>query len=290
MKKTEVEYALDSLSKLVEYVFEHRQGPIPPLTYQKLAARIGKLNRLGDPHPRMGRILGKMGHMFDGLVGDWGEGIPHIQSLVVNKTGKLKGLPDEGIKEFWEEYPTLSRAAKEDKTRTEYKKIVAFGSRWNEVLASLDLPKLTQQDDAPTDSKSFGKGGESEQHKALKEHVRQNPEIVGASKEWEAISEYALASLDEVDVLFKGDVSCIAVEVKSVLSDGCPDDYKRGLYQTIKYGAVLQAMILEETYGLPSQITSVLVLESVLPAQFRQLAEVLGVTVIENVKVTRRAV
>jgi hypothetical protein len=275
--KTEDEYARTSLSKLVEYAFAHRQGPIPPLTYEELAARIGRLNRHGDGHGHgMGGILGKMGHLFDGLDGEWGEGIPHIQSLVVNKTGKWKGLPAEGISEFWKDYPALSRNEKENKVRAEYERIIAFGSRWNDVLEKLDLAKIAETAPGAGNLRQYGKGGESKEHKALKEHVRRNPEIVGASKGWQSFTEYALASLDEVDVLFKSAAACIAVEVKSIVSDAFPADYERGLYQTIKYSAVLKAMARSGKGDIPSDITAVLVLESALPGQYRDLARILG--------------
>lgn len=283
--KTEDEYARDSLSKLVEHVFAHRQGPIPPLTYKKLAGQIGRLNKHGEPHPRMGRILGKMGHLFDGLDGDWGEGIPYIQSLVVNKTGKWEGLPDEGIKEFWIDYPTWSRREKENKVRAEHEKIINFGSRWNDVLEKLSLPKIIQPAIPTSGVKPFGKGGESKEHKALKEYVRAHPEIVGAPTDSISFLEYALPSLDEIDVLFKNSVICIAVEVKSAVSDKCPSDYERGLYQTIKYAALVKAMALSGDYDIPATIMAVLLLESSLPAQYRGLAQVLGVTVLENIKI-----
>jgi hypothetical protein len=60
----------------------------------------------------MGNVLGRMGHLLKDIEGEWGEGIPHIQSLVVNMTGKLKNLPDKGIKEFWPEYPAMSYVEK----------------------------------------------------------------------------------------------------------------------------------------------------------------------------------
>lgn len=90
--------------------------------------------------------------------------------------------------------------------------------------------------------------------------------------------------MDEVDVLFKSSKKCIAVEVKSFLSDRLPSDYERGLYQTIKYGALLIAMVAAGRRDIPPTIESVLVLESALPEQFRKLAERLGVTVYENAR------
>jgi hypothetical protein len=86
-------------------------------------------------------------------------------------------------------------------------------------------------------------------------------------------------------VFFKSDDACIAVEVKSTICDSFPADYERGLYQTIKYGALLKAMTRDRRYAIPFSIRVVLLLESKLPLEYKRTAEVLGVEVIENVKI-----
>jgi len=112
-----------------------------------------------------------------------------------------------------------------------------------------------------------------------------HPELVGATSAWKSFVEYPLPSLDEIDVLFKSDDECVGVEVKSAISDAYPADYERGLYQTIKYRALLTAMTHDKRYAMPSNIRVVLVLESQLPLEYKTTAEVLGVEVIENVRV-----
>jgi len=253
--------------------------------YSQLAEGIERLNKHGEGHGHgMGIILGKMGHLLKNIEGEWGEGIPHIQSLVVNMTGKLKNLPDEGIREFWPEYPEMSYVEKVNRTRIEHQRIVEFGSRWNDVLKRLGLPEVTTSNDTKNATVTFGSGGESESHKRLKEFVRNNPELVGAKSNWHSFLEYPLPSLDEIDVVFKSVDACIAVEVKSAISDGFPFDYERGLFQTVKYGALLAAMARSGQYDIPSQIKIVLVLESRLPTEFRALAKLLGVMILENIK------
>ena len=87
-----------SLAELVKHVFKHSSDSLEGITYQELAGRIDRLNKHGIGHGHgMGDVLGKMGHLLQDLSGEWGESIPHIQSLVVQKTGGLKGLPDDGI-------------------------------------------------------------------------------------------------------------------------------------------------------------------------------------------------
>lgn len=283
--KTSEEQARESLVKLVEYVFDHRSGLIAGLTYEDLATRIGRINKHGVGHAHgMGAVLGKMGHLLQGLEGEWNEPIPHIQSLAVQKTGSGRNLPDDGIREFWPDYPKMAPTEKQNRTRVEHLRILEFGSRWNDVLTQLGLPTVPPANNPLTAARRNGAGGESDEHKALKEYVRQHPEIVGATSEWQSFVEYPLPSLDEIDIVFKTPTACIAVEVKSAVSDGSPSDYERGLYQTIKYHALLKAMAMAGCPEIPGTIRSVLVLESGLPQQFRSLATTLGVTVFENVR------
>ena len=278
---TNEQQARSSLSQLVAHVYQHQNGPISGLTYQQLASRIGRLNKHKKAHARgMGNVLGKMGHLLQGLEGAWGEPIPHIQSLVIMKSGPNRSLPDDGIKEFWPQYPDLTKPEKENRVRREYQKILEFGSRWDEVLNRLRIQPAT----ATVKQKWFGKGGESSEHKALKQYVKSHPEIVGATAEWESIEEYVLPSLDEIDVFLKSADACIAVEVKSKISDSFPADYERGLYQTIKYRALLSAMAQDGRYHIPPNILSVLVLESKLPPEHKMTAETLGIEAIENVR------
>ena len=145
MNSTE-ELARKSLATLIHHVFDRRHGQISGITYKDLAARIGRLTKHGEGHARgMGDVLSKMGSMLKDLEGEWGEPIPHIQSLVVLKTGELKGLPDLGIEEFWKDYPEMSLAEKRNRTRIEHRRIADFGSRWNDVLDRLGLDKEYQE-------------------------------------------------------------------------------------------------------------------------------------------------
>ena len=130
----------------------------------------------------------------------------------------------------------------------------------------------------------MGRGtGESIHHLELKKAVRGNPELVGATKTWKSFVEFALPSLDLIDVLFLSVDACVAVEVKSRISS--EDDCTRGIYQTIKYGAILRAMHAAGHCDGRQNVTSLLVLESALTAKCRSLAQKLGVRLIENFNV-----
>lgn len=278
-------WAAASLQALVRHVFDCRGNGLITITYEELATRIGRKTKSGDrPWARgLGKVLGRMGHALAAIGDEWQEVVPHIQGIVVQKTGPGRDLPDDGIKEFWPQYPTLTRTEKELKVRSELARVEQFGSRWNDVLEKLHLARVIASSPAAAAARRYGSGGESPQHKALKEHVRCNPAIVGANKDSKAISEYVLPSLDEVDVVFLSDEGCVAVEVKSSVSDRVSGDFERGIYQAIKYLALLQAMSLDKKHRICPNIRSVLVLQGSLPADLRDLAKLLSVEVIENV-------
>lgn len=271
------------LVALVRHVLAHQGKILAGITYQELARRIDFLNKNGDPHPRLGSVLGKMGHKLETVGTEFPEGIPDIQALVVVKTGPNEGIPDDGIKEFWDGYDRLNRLEKENKAFAEWDKIAAFSSRWTRVLQLLKLLPQELPADSTLTSASRRGGGESPAHLALKAYVKANPGLVGMPSDAEAFEEYALPSLDVVDVLFKTSGCWTAVEVKSSVSDAVAGDYKRGLYQTIKYEALFNAMRSESSYEVPGQIRVVLVLEGSLPADHAPLRDALGAAVIENI-------
>lgn len=279
------ERAKQCLSALVEHVLRSAPDTPSPLTYERLAELIGRLRTRSQlPHPRgMGKILGSLGHMLLDLQTQNGIRIPEIQSLVVNKNGRLKGFPDDGIKEFWKDYPKMSKIAKIDRLAVEYARIAQFGIRWNDVLVSLGLPAVQP----PPVVRGGRAGGESLRHLALKEAVRQNPHLVGAGADWESIVECPLRSLDLVDVVFRSADTCIAVEVKSRISS--EDDCRRGIYQTIKYRAILEAMHTARDSEGRQIVRSLLVIEGALTPALRTLAQRLGVTVIENFRIPELA-
>ena len=279
---THEELAAKCLVELVKHVLAHQNRTLVGITYEELARRIGFLNKHGEPQSRLGKVLGKMGHELETIEAAVPEGIPHIQALVVVKSGKNRGIPDDGIKEFWDGYDRLSRTEKENKAFAEWQTIAGFGSRWNTVLEQLHLPVVVGTDLGAAQAR--GRGGESPAHKALKAHVKANPHLVGVEQGAEAFEEYALPSLDTLDVLFKTATCWTAVEVKSSISDGAPGDYERGLFQIVKFTALLQAMRRDPKYSVPETLRVILVLENSLPIALTALKTILGITVFERVR------
>jgi hypothetical protein len=126
-------------------------------------------------------------------------------------------------------------------------------------------------------------GGESQAHKILKEFIAATPSLVGASKNATSRCEFALRSADEIDVLFQSREEWVGVEVKASTSDGNLRDYQRGLYQVVKYRALLEAQARIDHPDHTPQVRVLLALELALPAQLRQVAKALDVVLLERV-------
>ena len=131
-------------------------------------------------------------------------------------------------------------------------------------------------------SKHFGKnskGGESIHHKRLKDFILHNPERIGISDDITfCAAEFITLSQDRIDVLFKTKTTTYAVEVKSDISDD--DDIVRGIFQAVKYQAVLEAQ--GKVNGDTNDIKSILVIGRTLPPMALTMAKILDVSVIEN--------
>lgn len=127
---------------------------------------------------------------------------------------------------------------------------------------------------------AFRAGGESEEHKRLKLFVAAHPESIGLGRNvGTGEVEHPLPSGDTVDVLFQHNGDWVAVEVKSSLSNNL--DVARGLFQCVKYRAVIEAV--QATRNLDQNARAVLVLEGAFPADLIGVKNTLGVEVIEKV-------
>lgn len=246
--------------------------------YSDLAAELGM------PNPRnLNYPLGSIGTAIEELSREWGEKIPAIQCLVVNKD---TDLPGEGIGWFVRdkgEFRSLPRRKQQAIVDGVQAEVFAY-PRWNEVLAAFGLePVQKSYEREIADAARYQGGGESELHKALKAFVAANPGIVGvSSRAGMGRQEHPLPSGDTVDVFFSYRAIRTAVEVKSRISP--PADIVRGLYQCVKYRAVLNACVVAE--NSEDTVEVALVLESSLPKDLADLRSRLDVTVVENVRAT----
>ena len=159
-------------------------------------------------------------------------------------------------------------------------KIFSF-SKWRKVLDQLHLkPAVLEHKAAVKKAVNLGGGGESEQHKKLKNYIADHPEVLKLPSKLRGIIEYALPSGDTVDVLFENSDDVIGVEVKSALS--VESDIVRGIFQCVKYRAVINAYLASK--GLPQNGRAVLIIEAALPKYLSPLKNMLSVEVLDKVK------
>src|SRR5262249_50730841 len=234
---------------------------------------------LDMPNPRnLNYPLGSIGQTLERLSQVWGQSIPPLQCVVVNKS---TGLPGEGIGWFirQEDFRLLSRAQQREIVRGQLARVFAY-PRWREVLDALSLP-YTPPDFSTRirQAANFG-GGESDRHRRLKEFIAQNPQIIGlATTTPEGTLELPLASGDSLDVSFEVGADWTAAEVKP--SSSPIPDITRGLFQCVKYRAVMEAV--QAASGRERNARAVLVLEGTLPVELISLRNILGIEVVENI-------
>lgn len=248
-----------------------------PIVYEALAAELGM------PNPRnLNYVLGSIGATLNELASDpdWGE-IPHIQSLVINQQRRLPGAGFEGfLAQRMKEYQKLSLAEKREYLDAYWHEVYAY-PYWRDVLEACDLAPATNDAAnivAKAKTGKGGGGGEGEEHRKLKEYVAANPSVVGLpSNLAPGATEAPLPSGDKIDVLFDGQKRLVAVEVKSKISNEV--DLARGLFQCVKYRAVMEA---ERGFkGARYSVEAMLVVGKPFPESLCSLQNSLAVQVIE---------
>ncbi len=242
--------------------------------YSDLAEELGMSNARN-----LNFVLGSVGRTLIQLGREWNETIPPIQCLVVNRA---EDLPGEGIVFFISkgEYLAMSKRQRRILVAAELQRIFAY-PKWDSVLAAFAMqPAASDFSKVVRKAAALGRGGgESEHHRLFKEHIAANPALIGLPATIaNGVTEYPLPSGDEVDVLFREGQEWIAVEVKSHISGD--DDLVRGLFQCIKYQAVLEAFLLS-TNRSPN-VRTVLVTGRPWPSELLPLRNVLGVEVIHT--------
>lgn len=248
--------------------------------YSDLAAELEIPNARTLNYP-----LGCIGTALKALSKEWGEDIPFINCLVVNKASEL---PGEGIGFFIQdkiEFKRLPRRKQRAILDAALSRVFAY-PRWNDVLVALGVePVTTNYKGAVETAAKYQAGGESEHHKTLKRYVGENPSVVGLPlRTGPGEEEYPLPSGDTIDVFFSHASVRTGVEVKSRISPQA--DITRGLFQCVKYRAVLNACITAE--NSEDFADALLVLEGDLPNDLRVLKTILDVKVIENVRVATK--
>lgn len=238
-------------------------------TYSDLNQMLGYKD---GKNSSIGHQLGSLNIILERLSEATGIEIPTPNCLVCNaKTG----LPSEGFNFVKDTYKDMSLEKKKKYVRQLNSEAINY-KNWDWVLAQLGLKFVASADDekAIRSGKIHGCSGEGTAHKALKEYIANHPKVVGAKET--GTSEYILLSADRLDVWFPK--SRIAVEVKPKSS---PDaDIMRGLFQCVKYKAVLDAEAA--IHGEIPNAKAVLVIEGALSPSNWEIMKTLGIEVIEN--------
>ena len=82
-----------------------------------------------------------------------------------------------------------------------------------------------------------------------------------------------ITSADKIDVMFNNGDELVGVEVKSINSG--ENDLARGIYQCVKYSALIEAVQMVNQKKLKSR--TILVIEGELPPDIIELKNILGV-------------
>lgn len=250
-----------------------------PIFYSDLAVELEM------PNPRnLNYVLGSIGETLQEISAEWKEEIPPINCLVINKS---TGLPGEGISWFITDRNSFGKLPRKQQRAiidSELHKIYAY-PRWHNVLTYLGLEYGENRDYSPLLEALLGQrhgAGESPIHKRFKEFVNENPQILGLPKSVGVGSlEQNLPSGDIADVLFIHGIDWVVAEVKSRISNTA--DIYRGLYQCVKYQAVIEAYQKEK--GLRPSCRVALVLENEFPVELIELKNLLGIEVIDKVSI-----
>lgn len=265
---TNKEWALRMIPVLIRWA----QGAWDkPHYYSDLSASVGhKTNQIGN-------VMGTIDDIIKELEMSSGKIIPTLNCLVQNRK---TGLPSDGFDYVVKNYSKLSDESKRGEVRKMNEDAHKYD--WNWVLDSLGLkPAQIYESEKLKKIKTskFGAGGEGKEHKAIKEYIASHPESLGINKVVCAKTEYDLLSGDRLDVYFECKRNRhIAIEVKPSTS---PDeDILRGIFQCIKYQAVMDATRIFDNLNYDNEVY--LVVAGKLSSENRQIAIDLNVNVIED--------
>ena len=274
--KPTAEYARKALPIMVECAIKGET-----ITYGKLGERIGRGGA---------RLQYEMFYIGEDLITvarELGLEIPPLNVVVVNNK---TGAPARGIMAFANElkmfldrlpdnYDDLNSSDRKRLFEKIYLKLREF-KHWDKVLDYLGLQPLSIESIVPYSPKEIKraykkKRGEGPRHKRLKEYIRTHPQAIGLPANYgrHGISEFLFHSTDEVDVLFKHPREWVGVEVKARNAD--EKEITRGLFQCVKYQALLEATARTEYVSVPCRI--VLVIEDSFPVNLLKVQEILGV-------------
>ena len=259
--------------KMIPVLIRWAQGAWDkPHYYSDLSAAIGhKTNQIGA-------AIGIVQDIIDDIKSQTNrKDIPTLNCLVYSMS---TNLPSDGFDYVIPNYSKLSN----DSKRGEVDKLnyIAHKYDWDWVLKYLKLkPSNIFEASQIKELKTahFGSGGEGMEHKSIKEFIKQHPASIGIKNVKNAKTEYDLLSGDRLDVYFECSRNKhFAIEVKPSFSSDA--EITRGIFQCVKYQAVMDAMRVVENKNYDNDVLLVTTRE-LSPAN-KQLAADLGVQYIDK--------
>lgn len=197
-----------------------------------------------------GTVAGGVAQAIEWLSGQWETPIPPLHVIVVNKQTRHPG--DGAITISPAYFHGKKWVTEEDKRahlRQAMEDVFTYPD-WSRVAAALGATTLmpragvkpidANEQVIPLPKIQQGGGAESAEHQALKRWVREHPEELENFGQFEpGKNEAVLSSGDRLDVLFANGRQRLAVEVKT--SKCSEDELMRGVYQCVKYRAIVRA-------------------------------------------------
>lgn len=226
---------------------------------------------IGHNTARIGRQLYVIAKIIRALSSASHKDVPLLNALVINQNSKR---PSDGLGDVIDGYYEWDEDRKIQEAKKLNAKAYAYKD-WPWVLKALGLlPYNVSVEDSIRKGKYKQGGSEGPYHKALKEYILKHPKEFDVYEIKEKEDEHTLLSGDRLDVYFKlKDGKHIAIEVKSRISDDA--DILRGIYQCVKYKAVLSAECL--THGENANVDAFLVIENEMSEENRKTANMLSV-------------
>lgn len=267
-----------ALQLLLQHV---RDGDEPFVTYGAIARLLENKLRIPKVFPtHIGWVAGEMMDQIERADPD----APLINALVTRQTG----IPGLGFGGYYDRLlkPTGTRSWKHLGNRRKLEVIeeirgeVRNYPNWDKLYRTIygvappsnpKPKKFTERDGKPPETSRRPGSGESPEHHRLKEWARENPQKLGLGHLMKGELEKGLLSGDRIDVLFTDGTSFVTVEVKSILSG--TDDHQRGVYQCVKYRAILEAQELP----VSANVTALLLTEEEVSPELQTRAKALGV-------------
>lgn len=266
---------------LVEHARRHRRE----ITYGEWKDKIVRrgLGKATVPAARYGHPAGRIGDACKEYTDQTGNLVPLINLMVVNEESRVPGA---GATEYIKQYCDIRGinfnpehcSVREKRAIIEEALEEIFDCpHWEEVLRTcgLDEPKKSSLPKRPKPQPyRWHTGPESETHKRLKQQIAGEPAMVGVNTAENGVEEHLLWSGDRVDVYFAE--AAVAVEVKT--ADAGFSEIHRGIFQCIKYKAVLRAQQACDR-EIPTA-DCLLALGGLLPEELKDIAKLFQVRVV----------